>query len=142
MLKNGLKTPTFWYVLVIVCVSALILPTTLLAGKAKSSSSQGKWWDVEPEPEIPSSEYKSILYSEIAPKLREIEKNSNRVKVEVIGQSAGGRNLFLVTLSAPEAMGRLGRYQAIRNTMLKDPEKAQEMIDKFGDFKVLFQAGK
>ncbi len=33
-------------------------------------------------------------------------------------------------------MGRLGRYQAIRNTMLKDPEKAQEMIDKFGDFKV------
>jgi hypothetical protein len=33
-------------------------------------------------------------------------------------------------------MCRLGRYQAIRNTMLKDPEKAQEMIDKFGDFKV------
>ncbi|NIQ74358.1 MAG: hypothetical protein GWO41_08910, partial [candidate division Zixibacteria bacterium] len=29
-----------------------------------------------------------------------------------------------------------GQYQAIRNTMLKDPEKAQEMIDKFGDFKV------
>ena len=44
--------------------------------------------------------------------------------------------MFLVTLSAPEAMGRLGKYQAIRNTMLKDPEKAQEMIDKFGDFKV------
>ncbi len=33
-------------------------------------------------------------------------------------------------------MGRLGRYQAIRNTMLKDPEKAQEMIEKFGDFKM------
>jgi hypothetical protein len=33
-------------------------------------------------------------------------------------------------------MGRLGQYQAIRNTMLKDPEKAQEMIEKFGDFKV------
>ncbi|UCF90936.1 MAG: succinylglutamate desuccinylase/aspartoacylase family protein, partial [Desulfobacterales bacterium] len=64
------------------------------------------------------------------------EVNSNRVKVDVIGQSAGGRNLFLVTVSAPEAMGRLGQYQAIRNTMLKDPEKAQEMIDKFGDFKV------
>ena len=54
----------------------------------------------------------------------------------MIGQSAGGRNLFLVTLSDPQAMGRLGQYQAIRNTMLKDPEKAQEMIDKFGDFKV------
>ena len=58
------------------------------------------------------------------------------MRVEVIGQSSGGRNLFLVTLSAPEAMGRLGQYQAIRQQMLKDPEKAQEMIDKFGDFKV------
>jgi len=96
----------------------------------------GPWWDVTPEEENPSPNYDSILYSEIAPKLREIEKNSNRVKVDVIGQSAGGRNLFLVTLSAPEAMGRLGQYQAIRNTMLKNPEKAQEMIDKFGDFKV------
>jgi hypothetical protein len=100
------------------------------------ADSGGNWWDVEPEPENPSPFYDSILYSEIAPKLREIEQNSNRVKVDVIGQSAGGRNLFLVTLSAPEAMGRLGQYQAIRNTMLKDPEKAQEMIDKFGDFKV------
>ena len=104
--------------------------------KAKSSSGQGKWWDVEPEPEDPSEFYDSILYSEIAPKLREIEKNSNRVKVDVIGQSAGGRDLFLATVSAPEAMGNLGRYQAISNQMLKDPEKAQEMIDKFGDFKV------
>jgi hypothetical protein len=136
MLKKGLKAPIFWYLLVIVCISALILPTTLLAGKSKSSSSQGKYWDTIPEEEIPSPYYKSILYSEIGPKLREIEKNSNRVKVDVIGQSAGGRNLFLVTLSDPQAMGRLGQYQAIRNTMLKDPEKAQEMIDKFGDFKV------
>ena len=56
--------------------------------------------------------------------------------MDVIGQSAAGRNLFLVTLSAPEALGRPGRYQAIRKTMLKDPAKAQEMIDKFGDFKV------
>jgi murein tripeptide amidase MpaA len=58
------------------------------------------------------------------------------VRVEVIGQSAGGRDLFLAIVSAPEALGRLGQYQAIRQAMLKDPEKAQEMIDKFGDFKV------
>jgi hypothetical protein len=107
-----------------------------MAANLKSSSSQGKYWDTIPEEENPSPYYDSILYSKIGPKLREIEVNSNRVKVDVIGQSAGGRNLFLVTLSAPEAMGRLGQYQAIRNTMLKDPEKAQEMIEKFGDFKV------
>lgn len=86
--------------------------------------------------ENPSPYYDSILYSEIAPKLREIETNSPRVRVEVMGQSAGGRNLFLVTLSAPEAMGRLGHYQALRQQMLKDPAKAQEMIEQFQDFKV------
>jgi len=77
-----------------------------------------------------------MLYSEIAPRLREIETSSNRVRVEVIGQSAGGRNLFLVTISAPEAGGRLGSYKAIASTMLKDPVKAQEMIDQLGDYKV------
>jgi hypothetical protein len=117
--------------LALICLMLIATPLSALA-----ADGGGKWWDVEPEQENPSNSYDSILYSEIAPKLREIEVNSNRVKVEVIGQSAGGRNLFLVTLSAPEAMGRLGQYQAIRQTMLKDPEKAQEMIEKFGDFKV------
>ncbi len=120
----------------IICVILLIAPMGALASPTEGALNSGPWWDVEPEEENPSPYYDSILYSEIAPMLREIEVNSNRVKVEVIGQSAGGRNLFLVTLSAPEAMGRLGQYQAIRQTMLKDPEKAQEMIDKFGDFKV------
>jgi hypothetical protein len=131
LIKNLLQ-----YFIVLLCFVILFLPANTFAKKVGSSTNQGKWWDVTPEEENPSSYYDSILYSEIAPKLREIEVNSNRVKVDVIGQSAGGRNLFLVTLSAPEAMGRLGQYQAIRNTMLKDPEKAQEMIDKFGDFKV------
>jgi len=119
----------------VVCVLVLLLPLTFTIIPSTLSAG-GPWWDVVPEEENPSPYYDSILYSEIAPRLREIEVNSNRVKVDVIGQSAGGRNLFLVTVSAPEAMGRLGQYQAIRNTMLKDPEKAQSMIDKFGDFKV------
>jgi len=103
---------------------------------AAAGPSTGAWWKVVPEPEVPSSQYDSMLYSEIAPRLREIETSSNRVKVEVIGQSAGGRNLFLATIAAPEAMGRLGSYKAIANTMLKDPAKAQQMIEQLGDFKV------
>jgi hypothetical protein len=121
--------------LVFVCLILLMAPVSAIASTGETFAN-GPWWDVEPEEENPSPYYDSILYSEIAPKLREIEVNSNRVKVDVIGQSAGGRDLFLVTLSAPEALGRLGQYQAIRNTMLKDPETAPEMIDKFGDFKV------
>jgi len=121
--------------LAFVCFIFLMAPASAMASTGETFT-DGPWWDVEPEEENPSSEYDSILYSEIAPKLREIEVNSNRVKVDVIGQSAGGRDLFLVTLSDPQAMGRLGQYQAIRNTMLTDPEKALEMIEKFGDFKV------
>ena len=130
MLKTLLQVGMF------VLVVLLMSQSSVVAKNAKSSTNQGKWWNVLPEEENPSPYYDSILYSEIAPKLREIEKNSNRVKVDLIGQSAGGRDLFLVTISNPQAMGRLGKYQAIRNTMLKDPEKAQDMITKFGDFKV------
>jgi hypothetical protein len=133
-----MKRKIRYYFVAILCVTMMIGPASVMASPPASPPSQGPWWDVVPEEENPSPDYDSILYSEIAPRLREIEVNSNRVKVEVIGQSAGGRNLFLVTLSAPEAMGRLGRYQAIRKTMLRDPEKAQEMIHKFGDFKVPF----
>jgi hypothetical protein len=43
------KTPIFWYLLVMVCVSIFIFPSTLIAGKSKSSSSQGKYWDTVPE---------------------------------------------------------------------------------------------
>lgn len=128
-MKEKVRRPRRFVILVLVCIIIMVVAGTVAAG-------QGPWWDVEPEPENPSPFYDSILYSEIAPRLREIEVNSNRVKIDVIGQSAGGRNLFLATVSAPEAMGRLGQYQAIRNAMLKDPDKAQEMIDKFGDFKV------
>jgi len=120
--------------LFVVMLIATLLVTPVAAGRP----SQGQWWRTVPEVEVPSPYYDSILYSEIAPTLREIEMKSNRVRVEVIGQSAGGRNLFLVTVSAPEAFGRLGRYQALRQLMVRDPAKAQEMIEQFEDFKVPF----
>ena len=122
--------------LVLACISLFAAPVGAGAKALAQNPNPGPWWEVVPEEENPSPYYDSILYSEIAPKLHEIEQNSNRVKIDVIGQSAGGRNLFLATISDPQALGRLGQYQAIRQTMLKDPEKAQEMIDKFGDFKV------
>jgi hypothetical protein len=124
--------PNPWRAIAILCTLALLVPATAVAG----SSGQGP---VEQESDeqlrVP---YDAIPYSQIAGRLREIEANSRRVKVDVIGQSAGGRDLFLVTLSDPEAMGFLGKYQAIRKLMLTDPEKAQELIEKFEDFKVPF----
>jgi len=128
------KPPIRLLILTLFTLTLILLATPTIAGPPPHA--QTPWWDVTPEPENPSSHYDSILYSEIAPRLHEIERNSNRVRVDVIGQSAGGRDLYLVTLSAPEAMGRLGRYQAIRKLMLEDPERAQELIATLGDFKV------
>ncbi|MBT8339747.1 MAG: hypothetical protein HKP58_03285 [Desulfatitalea sp.] len=94
------------------------------------------WWDVEPEAENPSAYYDSVLYSEIAPRLHEITQTSNRVNVKVIGKSAGGRDLYLAIVAAPGDEGRFGHYRKLRWLMIKDPEKAQQLIAQYDDFKV------
>lgn len=137
MFATNLKQRFLIY-LIIALLTGLLSGFSILMAGINSPSGQDAWWDIEPEDEKPASQYDSILYSEIGPKLRELITTSNRVKVDVIGQSAGGRNLFLVTVSAPEAMGLLGKYQAISQTMLEDPDKAIDMIERFGDFKVPF----
>ena len=106
------------------------------AKKGSAGNSQDKWWETVCENENPSDKYDSMLYCEIAPKLHEIDMASNRVKVEVIGQSAGGRDLFLVTISKPGTSGRFGHIKSLRKMMIKDPEKALKKIDQYKDFKV------
>ena len=107
----------------VLCTLALLIPASALADSPGAGRA-----DPTNEKPIPAP-YEAIPYSQIEDRLREIEANSSRVKVEVLGQSAGGRDLFLVTVSDPEALGRLGKYQAIRHTMLTDPEKALDMIE-------------
>ncbi len=127
--------------LALICVLTVVPTAAVLAGGGGSGG--GNWWEVVPEPEIPSPYYDSILYSEIAPRLREIQLNSDRVEVEVLGQSAGGRNLFLVTISDPDTIREWRRYKAIRWMMLRIPTWAQRMVERHCDFKVpvLINAG-
>jgi hypothetical protein len=99
---------------------------------------QGEWWIPQPESEVTSPYYNSIPYWQIAPTLHEIELSSDRVDVEVMGQSAEGRNLFLVTVAKPDVLNNLGHYRTLRHFMVEDPERAQEMLDQFKDFKVPF----
>jgi len=120
-----------WAFVVVFCFTVLFIPT----GSAQQAENY-KWWEVTPEKENPSPDYDSILYSEIAPRLHEITKSSNRVMVQVMGQSVSGRDLFLAIVAAPGDEGRFGHYQRLRRLMIHNPEKAQTMLEVFDDFKV------
>src|SRR6188508_874425 len=43
-----------------------------------------------------------IPYDEIAPKLNALQAASNRVSARVAGKSSGGRDIYVVTVTAPE----------------------------------------
>lgn len=83
-----------------------------------------------------SENYDFIKYSEIGKKLEEINKQSNRIKVEVTGTSSQGYPLYVVTIADPKSQGKFGKIQALRKQMFKNPEKAQDWIAKNPDFKV------
>ena len=78
-----------------------------------------------------------IPYYAIGCTLDRIAQQSNgRMKVEVTGQSALGRNTYLVTINALETSEQRRGYsnwQRIRRYALEDPERAQELLERFGD---------
>ncbi|WP_409253007.1 M14 family zinc carboxypeptidase [Bacillus sp. SCS-153A] len=83
-----------------------------------------------------SESYNFVKYSEIKSQLEKIEKESNRITLEVKGKSAAGHDMFVVTISDPSASGKYSHFQALRKQMFKNPGKAQDWIDKNPDFKV------
>ncbi|MFL6557494.1 MAG: M14 family zinc carboxypeptidase, partial [Bacillus sp. (in: firmicutes)] len=80
--------------------------------------------------------YDFVKFSEIGTKLTALEKQSNRVKVEVRGTSADGHPLYVVTIADPTTQGKFGKIQSLRKQMFKNPGKAQEWIKNNPDFKV------
>jgi hypothetical protein len=83
-----------------------------------------------------SENYDFMKFSEIPAKLKELEKLSNRVKVEVRGVSSQGHPLYVVTIADPTTQGKFGKIQALRKQMFKNPGKAQDWISNNPDFKV------
>ena len=83
-----------------------------------------------------SENYDFMKFSEIGVKLAELEKQSNRIKVEVKGQSSTGQPLYVVTIAAPDTQGKFGKIQSLRKQMFKNPGKAQDWIQNNPDFKV------
>ncbi len=78
----------------------------------------------------------AILYSEIADQLKALEaKNPGLMDYEVIGQSAGGKALYLVTISDADGMKNLAKYQKFMQDAVNDPEAAKKAL-KGNDIKI------
>ncbi|WP_241661239.1 M14 family zinc carboxypeptidase [Thermomonospora catenispora] len=63
-------------------------------------------------------------YHAIAPMLNDLQRRSDRVSVEVIGRSHQGRELYLVTVTAPESPAQARAQAAMRAMIEDDPAKA------------------
>ncbi|GAA1231234.1 M14 family zinc carboxypeptidase [Prauserella halophila] len=63
-------------------------------------------------------------YHDIAPQLNELQERSDRVSAEVVGQSTQGRDLYLVTLTAPESPAEASRQARWRELIEEDPAAA------------------
>ncbi|GAB7037537.1 MULTISPECIES: M14 family zinc carboxypeptidase [Catenuloplanes] len=65
-----------------------------------------------------------VPYHGIAPRLNALQAASDRVSVEVIGQSVLGRDLYLVTVTAPESAAETRRQSGWRRLIEDDPVRA------------------
>jgi hypothetical protein len=88
-------------------------------------------------PGDPVGSFPHIPWYAFACTLAEIQSRSDgRMSVDVVGQSAGGRDMYLVTLNAldtPEQRRDFQNWQNIRKLALTEPERAQRMLERFGD---------
>ena len=88
------------------------------------------------DPSHPPGSFPHIPYYAIGCTLDSIAAQSNgRMKVEVIGQSALGRNLYLVTineLSTSAQRRDFANWQALRELSRSRPNLGQKLLDDFG----------
>ncbi|MCS7124428.1 MAG: M14 family zinc carboxypeptidase [Candidatus Bathyarchaeota archaeon] len=82
-------------------------------------------------PSLVSAEPRDFTpYHKIQGILAEIAATSNRVKVEVIGQSVGGNDLYLVTIASPQVLNKLNYYKWFVQFTVNYPEKARWLVEK------------
>lgn len=63
-------------------------------------------------------------YHSIAPKLNAIQGVGDRVSVEIAGRSAGGHQLYLVTVTSPESAKETARQERMRDLIENEPGAA------------------
>src|SRR5262245_19271867 len=89
------------------------------------------------QPGQPAGSFPHIPYFAIRCTLEDIVASSNgRMSLEVIGQSALGRDLFLVTVNALDTVQQrqdFHNWQLVRNVALTDPARGQQLLQSYGD---------
>ena len=65
-----------------------------------------------------------VPYHELAPRLNALQAKSDRVSVEVIGRSTQGRELHLLTVTAPETSAQVRRQEQLRQRIEQDAAAA------------------
>ncbi|WP_410811169.1 M14 family zinc carboxypeptidase [Micromonospora sp. 067-2] len=66
-----------------------------------------------------------IPYDEIAPKLNALQQASDRVSARVAGKSAGGHDLYAVTVTAPESRTEARQQETWKRLLEDEPARAQ-----------------
>ncbi|WP_406078707.1 M14 family zinc carboxypeptidase [Micromonospora sp. NBC_00858] len=66
-----------------------------------------------------------LPYDEIAPKLNALQRTSDRVSARVAGKSAGGYDLYAVTVTAPESRTEARQQETWKRLIEDEPARAQ-----------------
>ncbi|WP_313407708.1 M14 family metallopeptidase [Aeromicrobium sp.] len=76
-----------------------------------------------------------IGYDDIAPRLQDIMRGTNRVSTQIVGESTQGRELYLVTVTAPEDEAQTAQQTAWRKKIRQNPEAAAADADLEAGYK-------
>jgi len=143
-----------------VWLAFLALALALLSGAGAGGAAIAPPWCGTPEPDAaanlpdgtqpgqPVGSFPHIPYYAIGCTLDSIAAaSSGRMTVEVFGQSALGRDMYLVTINAldtPQQRQDSQVWQEIRRIAQTDPARAQALLERYGDdvkVPVFIQAG-
>jgi len=76
-----------------------------------------------------------LTHPDLAPRLMALMDSSDRVSTQVVGQSTEGRDLYLVTVTAPERAEDTARQTAWREKIKNDPAAAAQDAELLAQYK-------
>lgn len=77
----------------------------------------------------------TVSHADLAPRLTELMRRSDRVSTQVVGRSSEGRDLYLVTVTAPERRGQTAQQTAWREEIRERPARAARDRDLRSGYK-------